>query len=247
MRLTDIMYAFPTILLVILVVLMLLLRSVVAPVLSQPSITTSAPPLTASTDFAALVPGHQQRIEVLRLADALAHAVGRENADLRTVDDRHGDLGAVAARVGDRERQQRRPARLRRIGSEELRDVRGQDGGERSNRRTAAAGSRTSPARRAARGRRPPGSAPRSGSTSPSRTRLSPEDNTRPAVRRPRAVRRGLRRSRRQRERRVARSTPTTAGKPYSRAITAPWVIRPPTSVTSPLIATNRGDQLGSV
>jgi hypothetical protein len=45
----------------------------------------------------------------------------------------------------------------------------------------------------------------------------------------------------------VAFSTPTTAGKPYSRAITAPWVIRPPTSVTSPVIATNRGVQLGSV
>jgi hypothetical protein len=27
----------------------------------------------------------------------------------------------------------------------------------------------------------------------------------------------------------------------------APWVIRPPTSVTRPVIATNRGDQLGSV
>jgi hypothetical protein len=46
---------------------------------------------------------------------------------------------------------------------------------------------------------------------------------------------------------RVAYSTPTTAGKPYSRAITAPWVIRPPTSVTRPLMATNRGVQLGSV
>jgi hypothetical protein len=61
---------------------------------------------------------------------------------------------------------------------------------------------------------------------------------------------------------RVACSTPTTAGKPYSRAITAPWVIRPPTSVgggrsrtgrhpghglTRPVIVTNRGDQLGSV
>lgn len=41
---------------------------------------------------------------------------------------------------------------------------------------------------------------------------------------------------------------PTTAGKPYSRAITALWVIRPPpTSVTRPLIATNAGVQLGSV
>ena len=30
-------------------------------------------------------------------------------------------------------------------------------------------------------------------------------------------------------------------------AITAPWVIRPPTSVTRPVIATNRGVQLGSV
>ena len=46
---------------------------------------------------------------------------------------------------------------------------------------------------------------------------------------------------------RVACSTPTTAGRPYSRAITAPWVIRPPTSVTRPLIATNRGVKLGSV
>ena len=45
----------------------------------------------------------------------------------------------------------------------------------------------------------------------------------------------------------VACSTPTTAGRPYSRAITAPCVIRPPTSVTRPVIATNRGDQLGSV
>src|SRR6185312_14699435 len=42
---------------------------------------------------------------------------------------------------------------------------------------------------------------------------------------------------------RVASSTPTTAGRPYSRAITAPWVIRPPTSVTRPAIAPNRGDQ----
>src|SRR3954469_23954619 len=46
---------------------------------------------------------------------------------------------------------------------------------------------------------------------------------------------------------RVASTTPTTAGKPYSRAITAPWVIRPPTSVTRPVIATNSGVQLGSV
>ena len=46
---------------------------------------------------------------------------------------------------------------------------------------------------------------------------------------------------------RLACSTPTTAGKPYSRAITAPWVIRPPTSVTRPAMATNKGDQLGSV
>ena len=37
-----------------------------------------------------------------------------------------------------------------------------------------------------------------------------------------------------------------TAGKPYSRAITAPWVIRPPTSVTSPVIATKSGVQLES-
>ena len=40
---------------------------------------------------------------------------------------------------------------------------------------------------------------------------------------------------------------PTTAGKPYSRAITAPWVIKPPTCVTRPLMVTNTGDQLGSV
>jgi hypothetical protein len=36
-------------------------------------------------------------------------------------------------------------------------------------------------------------------------------------------------------------------GKPYSRAITAPWVIRPPTSVTRPVIATNSGVQLVGV
>ncbi len=46
---------------------------------------------------------------------------------------------------------------------------------------------------------------------------------------------------------RVACSTPTTAGKPYSRAITAPWVISPPTSVTRPFMDTNKGVQLGSV
>ena len=45
----------------------------------------------------------------------------------------------------------------------------------------------------------------------------------------------------------VAFSTPTTAGKPYSRAITAPCVINPPTSVTRPFIDTNNGVQLGSV
>ena len=45
----------------------------------------------------------------------------------------------------------------------------------------------------------------------------------------------------------VACSTPTTAGRPYSRAITAPRVISPPTSVTRPVIATNKGDQVGSV
>jgi aryl-alcohol dehydrogenase-like predicted oxidoreductase len=39
--------------------------------------------------------------------------------------------------------------------------------------------------------------------------------------------------------------TPTTAGRPYSRAITAPWVIRPPTSVTSAAIATNSGSSWG--
>ncbi len=39
---------------------------------------------------------------------------------------------------------------------------------------------------------------------------------------------------------------PTTVGRPYSRAITAPWVIRPPTSVTRPVID-EEGDQLGSV
>jgi hypothetical protein len=36
-------------------------------------------------------------------------------------------------------------------------------------------------------------------------------------------------------------------GEPYSRAITAPWFISPPTSVTRPLMVTNSGDQLGSV
>ena len=45
----------------------------------------------------------------------------------------------------------------------------------------------------------------------------------------------------------VAFSTPTTAGKPYSRAITDPWVISPPTSVTRPFMDTNNGVQLGSV
>ncbi|MNP45983.1 hypothetical protein D3C76_1399510 [compost metagenome] len=45
----------------------------------------------------------------------------------------------------------------------------------------------------------------------------------------------------------VAFSTPTTAGKPYSRAITAPWVMSPPTSVTRPFTDTNNGVQLGSV
>src|SRR5687768_7267272 len=39
---------------------------------------------------------------------------------------------------------------------------------------------------------------------------------------------------------RVASSTPTTAGRPYSRAITAPCVISPPTSVTRPATATER-------
>src|SRR5690625_5442045 len=39
----------------------------------------------------------------------------------------------------------------------------------------------------------------------------------------------------------------TTLFRSYSRAITAPWVISPPTSVTSPLIETNNGVQLGSV
>ncbi len=43
----------------------------------------------------------------------------------------------------------------------------------------------------------------------------------------------------------VARSTATTAGMPYSRAITAPWVICPPTSVTKPPIATNSGSPTG--
>src|ERR1041384_2746778 len=43
----------------------------------------------------------------------------------------------------------------------------------------------------------------------------------------------------------VAFSTPTTAGKPYSRAITAPWVISPPTSVTRPFMDKNNGVQLG--
>ena len=43
----------------------------------------------------------------------------------------------------------------------------------------------------------------------------------------------------------VAFSTPTTAGKPYSRAITAPCVMSPPTSVTNPFIETNNGVQPG--
>jgi hypothetical protein len=45
----------------------------------------------------------------------------------------------------------------------------------------------------------------------------------------------------------VAFSTPTTAGKPYSCAITAPWVISLPTSVTKPFMDTNNGVQPGSV
>src|SRR5215467_13004833 len=45
----------------------------------------------------------------------------------------------------------------------------------------------------------------------------------------------------------VAFSTPITAGMPYSRAITAPCVISPPTSVTRPFMETNKGVQLGSV
>lgn len=45
----------------------------------------------------------------------------------------------------------------------------------------------------------------------------------------------------------VAFTIPTTAGSPYSRAITAPWVISPPTSVTRPFMDTNNGVQLGSV
>ncbi len=48
-------------------------------------------------------------------------------------------------------------------------------------------------------------------------------------------------------DRRVAPSTPTTAGSPYSRATTAPWVMVPPTSVTRAAMVTNTGDQLGSV
>jgi len=43
----------------------------------------------------------------------------------------------------------------------------------------------------------------------------------------------------------VTFSTPTTAGRPYSRVITAPWDIAPPTSVTSPAIVTKTGVQLG--
>lgn len=39
----------------------------------------------------------------------------------------------------------------------------------------------------------------------------------------------------------------TATGNPYSRAMTAPWVINPPTSVTRPFIETNKGVQLGSV
>lgn len=45
----------------------------------------------------------------------------------------------------------------------------------------------------------------------------------------------------------VAQTTPTTACNPYSRVITEPWVIMPPTSVTSAAIDTNTGVQLGSV
>src|SRR5215472_11339482 len=46
---------------------------------------------------------------------------------------------------------------------------------------------------------------------------------------------------------RVACSTPTTAGKRYSRAITTPWVIRPPTSATRPLIAMMANGDFGWV
>src|SRR5580692_6950456 len=45
----------------------------------------------------------------------------------------------------------------------------------------------------------------------------------------------------------VAFSTPTTAGKPCSRAMTAPWVINPPTSVTRPLMDTNNGVHLNEI
>src|SRR6516165_1503153 len=45
----------------------------------------------------------------------------------------------------------------------------------------------------------------------------------------------------------VAPSTPTTAGMPYSLATTAPWVMRPPTSVTSPAAIGKSGVQAGSV
>ena len=45
----------------------------------------------------------------------------------------------------------------------------------------------------------------------------------------------------------VAPLTETTAGRPYSRATSAPWVNRPPTSATNPPAVANRGVQAGSV
>ena len=45
----------------------------------------------------------------------------------------------------------------------------------------------------------------------------------------------------------VARGTPTTAGMPYSRATTAPWLLAPPISITSPPAVRNSGVQPGSV
>ena len=45
----------------------------------------------------------------------------------------------------------------------------------------------------------------------------------------------------------VASWTPTTAGMPYSRATTEPWVISPPTSITSPPAARKSGVHDGSV
>ncbi len=45
----------------------------------------------------------------------------------------------------------------------------------------------------------------------------------------------------------VAPATPTTAGMPYSRAMTAPWAMLPPVCITSPPAVRNSGVQPGSV